>query len=117
MIKTLILWSIVGGLVVVAWYRPIVEVAAYILLVIVGMGVWGSILKDRWRKEAKSLSPKERVLADIDITCEVKGCGKVSEIECLGINLCYQHWRLLRPRGVRCLWGFKQKGDKNGYSA
>ena len=102
-----IVWSILVGLAIVAWYRPFIEVVAYLGLVLVGLWTWGSIV--RGKPKAAEPSAKDKVLADIDIPCEVDRCDKVSEIECLGISLCYRHWRLLRPKGMKCLWGFKQK--------
>ena len=106
------------GWAVVAWRGNLGDIAVYTSLILIGLWAWGRKVIDGELDDAPPKadavkegvkSARERVLADININCEVKECGEVSEMECLGIHLCYAHWRLLRPKGMRCLWGFKQK--------
>lgn len=115
-VRRLILLAIVSGFAAVVWYGSPMDILVYTALVLLGLWVWGSIVLDsimgeRKAEKTEKQKAKDRVLDDININCEVKDCCMVSEMECLGIKLCYAHWRLLRPRGLSPLWGFKQKGD------
>ena len=114
MIKEVIKWAIVIGFCVVVWYRPLSEIVIYVVGVLIGIGVWGSILLDKTKDRINKLvgsaeEARNSIIADIDKQCEVKSCSNVKEITCLGIDLCYDHWRILRPKGMKCVWGFKQK--------
>ena len=108
MARFLIALAGAAGWIAIVWYGAPFEVYAYTAGILIALGVWGSIARGREPEP----SPKERMLADIDLRCEVRGCGRVSETSCLGVHLCYRHWRILRPTGVKCLWGFTQKSDE-----
>ena len=115
MLKASIVWSTLIGLAVVAWYRPLIEVASYIGLVMIGLWIYGSILLDRNRKKptksAKELM-RDEILKSIDISCDVKSCDEISEITCADVHVCTKHWRMLRARGFKHTWNYKQEKDK-----